>query len=366
MVIRVLHVIDHMGLGGGQVSTKGIVENMDKQQFETFVCALRTKQQTTPIDAKVISLKYGRFDGRTILAIAKLCKKQEIDILHAQLSKSIITCLLVSFFCKLPIIVHERGAIFRKGIEFSIYRFLLRILHHKASVIIANSQATANELTGRVGIKKDKIEIIYNAIDFHLIENTKTAQGQAKKNLGISEEDVVIGFVGRLHEVKGVDLLIKAFAILLQESPHYLLVLAGEGPQRQVLERLTEELGIAERVKFLGMCKNIYEVVSAYDIGIIPSRQEPFGRIAVEFMRMKVPIVSSGVDGLAELVSDGNTGLVPNENSPEQIASAIESLLNNKQLREELIGNAYSFSEQFSIDKHVAKLQSIYLKVLGK
>ena len=148
------------------MSTKNIVENINKQQFEVFVCALRTKPETISIDAKIITLNYTTFDPRTVFAIARLCKKYKIDILHAQLSKSIITSLLAGFICKTPVVIHERGGISIAGVSFSFYRFLLRLLHRRAAAIIANSKSIALELKNKSKIPENRIWVIYNPVDF--------------------------------------------------------------------------------------------------------------------------------------------------------------------------------------------------------
>lgn len=362
MALRLLHVIDHLGFGGASMCVKNIVENIDKEKFETFICALRTNPVPVQIKSQVISLKYSKYDPRSILAIIKICKEHKIGILHAHLQKSIIGSLLASYFCKIPVIIHEHGAIFHKGLSFSIYRLLLKLFHKRATIIVANSQATARELT-QAGINRNKIEIIYNGINFTSFDPDKMSRNQARKALGISETDIVIGFVGRLHKVKGADLLIQAVALLLQKSNNYLLLLAGDGPERKSMELLANRLRISERVRFLGTCKNIPEVITAFDIGVVPSRQESFGIAALEIMRMKKPVVCSGVEGLAELVTDGVTGLITSENNPQEIAATIQRLVNNKNLQKKLVEKAYNFSKQFDAKQVVGKIEDIYQQI---
>ena len=298
MTIRLLHVIDHLAFGGGQISLKNIVENIDRENFETFICALRQESEQININVKLFNLDYGRYDPRTIFKLASLCKEHNIDIMHAQLSKSVISCLLASFFCKAKVVIHERGGISQREMFFSVYRFLLRFLHRRAAAIIANSEAIASELVHKAGVKRERIDVIYNPVDFKKFDPEKISCEQARKNLGLSEEDFVIGYVGRLHQVKGVDVLIEAVSALVKKSPRFCLVLAGNGPERKALEKLAEQLQIAKKVKFLGMCDNVPAVMAACDVGIMPSRQEAFGRVAVELMRMKVPIITSGAGGL--------------------------------------------------------------------
>ncbi len=365
MPVRVLYVIDHLAHGGAELLVKNIAENINDEEFEVLVCALRTNPAAISIRGGFISLRYHRCDARSVFGVARLCKERSIDILHAHLSKSIITCLLANYICKRPIIVHEHGGIFRKGLSFSIYRFLLKLLHKRAAIIIANSKATAQRLVKVAGIDAGRIEVIYNAIEFDSFEVSESLRIRSREKLGVSQKDILVGFVGRLHRLKGADILIEAFSLLLRQSADYFLVLAGDGPQRKSLESLVARLGIGERVKFLGMSDNVAEVMVAFDIGVVPSRQESFGVVAAELMRMKVPIVSSGEEGLAELVTNGVTGLVTRQNIPEEICRCVQRLADDADLRQRLAEAAYEFSDQFGLKEYLNKLRGVYMKVLG-
>ena len=249
------------------------------------------------------------------------------------------------------------------------------MLHRRATAVIANSHAIASELIGKASIDRNKIDIIYNPVDFRLFDPERVSREQARENLKIPGDDFVIGFVGRLHPVKGVDVLIKALALLLRQSAHYFLVLAGDGPQRKSLETLTSQLGIIERVRFLGMRDDIPEVMAAFDVGVIPSRQQPIGRVslelqlnwggrvAAELMRMKVPVIASGKKGQSELLKDRITGLLTQEDNPQEIAEAIRQLADDKELHRQLIDNAYRFCERFNVDEHVRQIVRIYRDV---
>ena len=366
MPVRILFVIDHLAHGGAELLVKNIVENIDDEEFKVLVCALRTNPNAISIKGGVISLKYHRSDPRSIFGVARLCKERSIDILHAHLSKSIITCLLASYICKRPVIIHEHGGIFRKGLSFSIYRFMLRLFNYRAAKIIANSKATAQRLVEVAGVDADKVEVIYNAIEFDSFETSQAIRIRSREKLGISQKDVVIGFVGRLHPLKGADILIEAFSLLLRQSADYFLVLAGGGPQRKSLETLVAQVGIGGRVKFLGMSDNVAEVMAAFDIGVVPSRQESFGVVAAELMRMKVPVICSGEEGLAELVTDGVTGLVTRQNMPDEICRCVQRLADDAELRQRLAEAAYEFSSRFGLKEYLNKLQDVYIKTLDR
>lgn len=363
MPIRVLHIIGSLRAGGAQVSLKYLVENAEPKHIETFVYPLRPKYADIPIKGDVIKIPYLNYDPRKFLAILRICRKHNIDIIHAHLNKSILGSLLTTFFCKVKVIVHERGPVFRKGPQYSFYRLMLRFLHHRAAAIIANSHATAAQLVKKAKIDPKQITVIPNAVDFEKFNPQKTERSRTRKMLKANPDDIVLGFVGRLNYVKGVDILIKAMPLLLKKSPQYLLALVGQGPQEPYLHKLVNQFDISDRVRFLGFNDNVPEIMDAFDIAVVPSRQEPFGIVAVEIMRKKIPMVCSDADGLAELVEDNVNALVPKKNMPGNVCEKIETLANDKMLQQKLADNAYSFSEKFSIKNCVDAVQKIYFEV---
>lgn len=364
MPVKVLHVIGSLGCGGAQVALKHIIENTSSKEVSAFVYPLRSREVLMPINGIIIRRPYPNYDPRKFFTILRLCRKYNIDILVGHLSKPIMGCLLASFFCKARVVVHEHGPVFAKGLQYSLYRFVLRLLWHRAAVFVAVSRDTADFLARRIGIAPDRIKVIPNAVDFNVFGPQRVSGQQNRKKLGISDRDIVLGFVGRLNHMKGVDLLIKAAALLLQRSQRYFLLLAGQGSERKSLEELAHQLGIETRVRFLGFCYNIPDVMAAFDIGLVPSRHEPFGIVCLELMRMKIPVISSGVGGMAEYITNEQTGLLLKENTPDEICRCVERLVNDEQLRQRLIEGAYRITEQFGLNKYVEAFQRIYEELL--
>jgi len=362
MKIKVLNVIDHLGYGGAPVAVKNIVEKLDSEHIETFVCALRTNPEAMPIKTTLINLTYHKYNPFAFLAIAKLCKEHRIDIIHAHLQKSIICCLLAGFLCNAKIIIHEHGPIFRGGTGF-IYRFLLKLLARKASVAIANSQATMTALKQTAGFAKESIHIFRNFIDFARFDHALYDRDKAGDTLGIGKDKIVVGFLGRLDYCKGADILINAAAILCEKDPRYHFVILGQGAQRKQLEQLVARLGLKEKVVFTGLCKNPAEVIKAFDIAVVPSRREAFGIAAVEFMRMKIPVIAPPVGGLAEVVQHNKTGILLDNLNAENIAEAVNTLAQDNSLRETLVENAEVFSRKFDGVEQLKQITSIYEKL---
>jgi glycosyltransferase involved in cell wall biosynthesis len=362
MSIRVLHVIDHLGYGGAPVAVKNIAEKINGGRIETIICSLRTNPKAMPVEAKLINLGYHKYNPLVVTAIAKLCKEHKIDIVHAHLQKSVISCLLASFFCDAKIIVHEHGPIFRGGTGF-VYRRLLKSLHSRAALAVANSQATKAALVRMAGFDEGSVRVVSNFIDVARFEPNLYDRAKVRESLGIGANQVVVGFVGRLHPCKGADVLIRAAALLCKESERFHFVFVGEGAQRPQLERLVGELRLQEKVTFTGLCTNPAEVMIAFDVAVVPSRREAFGIAAVEFMRMKVPVVASAVGGLAEVVKHEKTGLLLSELSPKAIAEAVDKIMQDKALRKRLINEAEVFSRKFDGREQLKQIMEIYEKL---
>jgi len=362
----VLHIIGSLRLGGAQVCLKQIVEHNEDPGIEHVIYPLRPEPVDIPIHGRIIHRPYVPYDPRKFLAILNICRDQHIDVIHAHLHKPILGALLATFFCNVKVIVHEHGPIFRRGIQYTFYRFMLRLLKSRASIFIANSQATADRLVKKSKIPKSKKHIIYNAIDIGVFQPNSERRKSVRRQFDLNEDDIVIGFVGRLHEVKGVDLLVRSIPLLLQKNPHVRLLLVGDGPLMSSLKSEVHRNETASHVCFAGFRENIHDIMNAFDIGCMPSRQEPFGIVALEMMCMKIPLVCSASEGLTEIITDNENALVPKTNTPADICECLLRLINDPTLRQSLAQRALRTAQRFDVSRLVAEVNSTYRTITQK
>ncbi|MHC4951753.1 MAG: glycosyltransferase family 4 protein, partial [Planctomycetota bacterium] len=137
------------------------------------------------------------------------------------------------------------------------------------------------------------------------------------------------------------------------------------GPLADSLKKQAHDNGTASHICFAGFQGNVAEIMNAFDIGCMPSRQEPFGIVALEMMSMNIPLICSTADGLTELAKDHQTALSLHENTPDEIASCILELNQDDNLKEQLKMNAMSFSRQFSVQQFTYKVNEIYRKIMS-
>jgi glycosyltransferase involved in cell wall biosynthesis len=363
MPIRVLHIIGSLRLGGAQVVLRQIAEHSDSRRFEHFVYPLRPANPEISITKNVLSHSRFNYDPRKLTDILRICREYKIDIIHTHLHKDAIVGLLSTFFQNVPVVVHEQGAIFLPGLQYTGFRFLLRRLHKRAAALIASSNATKKQLRHSAGVEDGGIHVIHNGVDLELFTQDTTARQKIREHLKLSQQEKVIGFLGRLHPDKGVDILIEAAGIFLKQDTSLRLLLVGNGPLENSLRRRVMELQIADRVYFAGFQQRHFEWINAFDLGCMPSRSESFPLVALELMSMKVPLICPRIGGLADIIEDRRNALVLSDGTPREISRGIMEMLADTKLQDVCIENGYALSRQFGIPEFIKKIEAIYLQV---
>lgn len=166
--------------------------------------------------------------------------------------------------------------------------------------------------------------------------------------------------LGRLHRNKGFDVLLESLAKL----PGFYLWIAGEGPERAVLESRAQALGVANRVRFLGWRTDISALLAAADLFVCSSRVEPLGNIVIEAWAAGIPVIAAAAAGPSELIEDGETGLlIPLEN-PDAMAHAIRALYGDSDLRAHLkSAGRRAYENSFSESKVVAEYKNFFNRI---
>jgi glycosyltransferase involved in cell wall biosynthesis len=151
----------------------------------------------------------------------------------------------------------------------------------------------------------------------------------APETVGAEAAAPAIASVGRLSPEKGQATLLRAMPALLGVSPDARVLLCGEGPEQDALRKLASELGISDRVEFLGFVPDVRPVLAAANVFVMPSLTEGLGVAALEAMAMAKPVVASAVGGLPESIADGESGLLVPAGDPEALSAAVLALLRN-------------------------------------
>ncbi len=184
-----------------------------------------------------------------------------------------------------------------------------------------------------------------------------------RKNLGTPDDASVLLILSRLHQKKGIDVVLRA----LVDLPGRYLWIAGDGELEATLKALAVELGVADRCRFLGWRDDRGALLRASDICLLPSRYEPFGTVMVEAWAADRPLIAAAAAGPARVVRHGVDGLLTPIDDVAALVAAIRRIDEEQGLREKMVeAGAKRYRDEFSKEKTVADLLKVYRGVIGK
>jgi N-acetyl-alpha-D-glucosaminyl L-malate synthase BshA len=238
---------------------------------------------------------------------------------------------------------------------------LVKFSIEKSDGVTAVSRFLKEKTLTNYDIDKD-IKVIPNFVDTELFKPNSDCT--FRKNVASKGEKILV-HTSNFRPVKRVSDAIKIFDIVQKEIPAK-LILIGDGPDRSECERLVRQLNLMEKVKFLGKQDGLVEILTASDIFLIPSQSESFGLAALEAMACGLPVISSSVGGLPELVAHNECGFIAEIGDIERMAKYAIDLLTNEKKYSIFSQNARSRSvNKFDINKVVPLYEEDYNKVLN-
>ena len=309
--------------------------------------------------------EYPPYDTALASKIVDVVRYQNLDLLHVHYA---IPHAAVAYMAKkillaegryMPVVTTLHGTditlvgtnrAFAPVVEFSI---------NKSDGVTAVSQNLKEDTLRLFKIHRD-IEVIYNFIDFERFR--KTDKAHFKKIIAPDGERILV-HTSNFRKVKRVEDVIHIFAKVHAQVPSRLLMI-GDGPERQKVERLCRELNLSQEVRFLGKQDAIEELLAICDLFIIPSENESFGLAALEAMACEVPVISSNGGGLPEVNLHGITGFVSAVGDVEDMATNAILLLQDEELLRQFSANALAQARKFDIDNILPQYEAYYRAVL--
>jgi glycosyltransferase involved in cell wall biosynthesis len=344
--------------GGGEVSLTQIVDSLRSRGHNvTVACrpnsALHKRMRVSTID--LVPVRFGGdFDPFTILSLTRLMVGRKIDVVCVHTEKELRVGGMASLLAAVPVIVSRE-------VDFPLKDTLLnRLFYCKvASVVIANSHATKNTLLiSAPWLDGEKIHVVWKGVDARLFRLPPS--GSLREEFHVGEEDSLIGFVGRLDEQKGLLTLLEAMAILVKQHRSAKLVLAGDGNLRASVQEFLRSRNLDRHAYLAGFRENIPEFLRGIDFLVMPSNWEGFGYAAVEAMAAGKAVIASNVSSLPEIIEDRTTGLLVPPRSPERLADAMVTLVDNPRLRNSMgRAGARKVKNVFSLPTMVENVESL-------
>ena len=290
-----------------------------------------------------------------------------IGRLAAKIGASIIHChtALAHSLGIIAAIVHNCRLVVTRRVDFPLRSAGFSLWKYRRAGGILAISSRIRDILLQAGIPEDKVTLAPSGVIFK--DNPyQTNILQLQNELGISQDDKVIGTVAALVGHKDYPTLLKAFKIILSRYPNIWLLALGEGGDRSQLESLAAKLDIARRVKFLGFKQNVDDYFGIFDVYVQSSRLEGLCSSLIEAMHHRLPIAAASAGGIPDLIEDGVTGLLSAPEDYENLAESILKLLENPALGKRLGEAAKLKSYHFSAENMVNRTEAVYLKLLTK
>ncbi|HAO64968.1 TPA: hypothetical protein DCQ44_03240 [Candidatus Taylorbacteria bacterium] len=355
---KVIFVITKSNFGGAQRYVFDLATSLPKDSFDVIVAfgqGGELEEKLRAADIRTIKIEALQRDVSVIKDLAvffeliRIFKKEKPDVVHLNSTKIGGVGAVAGRICRVPKIIftahgwafnEKRGAISRLAISF-----LQWVTVMCAHTTITVSQKTAEQILKFPFIRANKIKVIFNGVGnengatdldfFNRDEARQLLLGATTANTTtiINEHSAWIGTISELHTNKGLDIGLRAFALVLKKHPDTFFIIIGEGEERTRLSAQISELGISDRAILVGSIEDAKRYLKAFDIFSLTSRTEALPYVILEAGLAELPVVASAVGGIPEIINLPDLGLlVPfNEKVEQSFAAAFDELLSNKE-----------------------------------
>jgi glycosyltransferase involved in cell wall biosynthesis len=302
------------------------------------------------------------FDFRVIFKIAKFIRQNKVNIVNTAVFPADIYGRISAKLARVPIILSTMHR-FEDHKQEKVYRYLFwldRWTMTFTSKLIAVSKTVRQYLIEWHHISPTKIITLYNGIDIEKYANT-VASKQLLEEFQINDNCQVVGAIGRLVPVKGLNYFLDAAAIILQKTKNVKFLIVGDGPLKVKLQKKAKSLGVADYITFTGFRNDIPVILNIVDLYVISSLSEGLPTAVLEAASASKAVVGTNVGAIPETVIDGETGILVPPKDSRTLADGILNLLDAPE-KSRIMGEKgrQRVIENFSLDKMVANYEELY------
>lgn len=355
--MKVLVVINNLGVGGAERLVINDINEMLKRGFDVTLLTLKPEKEEKSLydlcklpDSKRILIDFGSLlNIKSWFSVVRTINSIKPDVVITHLWFSNTIGVLSSWICGVKNIFSFEQNVY-DDLKTKKMFFVDRVIQKFASNVVAVSEAVKKSLI-KHGIDERKIVVIHNSVNLSDYNSPKDGFDKIKKDLGINANFIYL-YVGRLIDQKGVDILLEAFS----GTKEGILLIAGDGPRKQDLKDLSKRLNIDSRVIFLGIRKDIPELLALCDCFVLVSRYEGLPLILLEAAASGKPVIVSNFESAKEIITNNIDGLVVPIGEVSQLTEAMDLIYKDDQLRDEFSKNIKLKSKYFSIENHIDKI----------
>lgn len=361
--VKVMVSITGLNVGGAENIMLNTINNLDKSKYKIIVCSLLsgTLEKELKKNYNVIVLGMTNIFSipRTIFTMRKIIKDEGIQIIQSHLFHANFISRLAAIGTRAKVI----ATVHSTKVDKWWYSFLDGLTSRLVEKYIAVSEGVRDYIMSKSRIPPSKIIVIPNGIDLSRFSK-RVIVAKKRAELGLKKSSKVIISVANLREGKDYPTLFTALKIVLNYHAVELLVV-GKGESEMVYRKAAENLGISEKVHFLGYRDDVIDLLKSSDVCVLSTLYEGQSVAILEYMASGKPIVTTDIKENRELLRDERDALLVPVKDADAMSEAIIRLLDDKKLTKKLINSALRrVSEYHDLRKMVSHVQRVYEKVL--
>ncbi len=353
---------------GGERMILKLALGLAPERYDVRVVCLRPQtpflEEFEKRGVKVTVLGMKRyFQLRPLIELYRIFRRERPDLVHTHLYRDAIYGRVIARLAGVRGVIStlQNSYVWRSRPQL----FLDGLTSIFADRITAVSDAVKKFAIEREHMSPAKLVTVYNAIDHERFRVSPEERERVRRELGIAQDRIAIGSTGALTHQKGFEYLLQAVPAVIRAHPDVRFLIAGEGDLADELLRQRDRLGLQDQVTFLGFRSDIPELLSAFDIFVLPSLYEGLPVSLVEAMAAGRPIVTTDVDGNCEAIGPGDAGIAVEPANPTALAGALLQLIENPQLRRRMgLQGQRRVEKLFDVRAMVSRYEEIYLDAL--
>ncbi len=367
---RVLHVIDSLDLGGAQSVLMNLIRHADRSLFDMEVATMSGRgvywDRVQALGVPMHSLSFARFVPLYVPSMLLLCLKRRYDIVHTHLIGANVIAKPLAALCGVKVRINHDHCN-DKASDPRIWVPMADKMSNRLSThVIAVSQSTRDYLIEHERMAPDRVTTIHNGVDLDVFHPRREQRAAARQRLALPADAFIVAGIGRLSYQKNFSLFIQVAAAVLARRPNAYFVIAGTGPEEQQLRDRATQLGIDQRLRFLGYVGDMPNFYPAVDALLLTSRYEGLPITILEAMATGITIVSSMLDGVAEIMRDGEDGALVAASDTDGFVRRLCELMDRPDVLARRAAAALNKVQTgFSAQSVARAVEDVYLKCLG-
>jgi glycosyltransferase involved in cell wall biosynthesis len=368
--VRVLYVINKLGeQGGAERFTLGLAAALPRDRIEPWVCVTRSATEGALRilrEAGVPTVVLGRrtrWHSHRMLGLSRLLHQQRFDVLHSHMFGSNLWGMALGRLARVPVLIAHEHTWSYEGNPARLWADG-HVIGRLATRFVAVSSLDAQRMVEQEGVPVEKVVVMPTA----WVPRPQSA-GDIRAEVGLAPGTPLVATAAVLRPQKAIDVLLDAFALVLQRTPSAHLVIAGDSvmrpngtrdPLRQTLEAHAAGLGIADSVHFLGVRDDVDSILTAADAAALSSDFEGTPLFLFECMAHDAPLVATAVGGVPDVIDNGSSGILVPPRDPRALADGLTQLLADPDRRAALCTAARRRLDDFRIEAVAERFADLY------